>query len=266
MSEVSQEKSYQEQYDEAMKALEAGEQPKAAETQPEVKESTTSQPEEKPAEAKPEAAATPDPVEELRKKLDATEKALKDTQRWAHETNAKLKQQEVERRKQEFEAAKPEVLRQNPELEQAIRYATAAPQIEQEQQQVTQAQSWESIVYGAHPDLVDFQAKDPEMFKAAYERFETLPDKGNDPLNAIRALTEVKLEFAQKRAVEAAMQRAEAERAKRQTEKKAMSVPGGSGTVQADPVDPEAERAKKFWSMSEEEFQKETNRVMGLSR
>jgi hypothetical protein len=261
MSEVTQEKSYDELYREAAEALEAGEQPKPVEKPVEPAPTTPAA-----EETKPEAPAEPitpvvDPVEELRKKLEATEKALKDTQRWAHETNAKLKKQDEDRRRAEYEAAKPQLLRDNPEFEQAIKYATATPQAEQEPQKPVQ--TWEEVVFAAHPDLSELQTKDPDLWKAAVEHFETLPDKGNDPFNAIRALNDVKLDFAQKRASEAAIQKAEAARAQQQAAKSAMSVPGGSGTVQTAPVDPQQELARKMWNMSDEDFRKETARVMG---
>jgi hypothetical protein len=272
MSEATQEKSYDELYQEAAAALEAGD-PIPAETPKEPEPTTPVEPQQArdesgrfapaaPADDKP---AEPDPLDEMRKRLEATEKALKDTQRWAHESNAKLKKQEEERRRAEFEAAKPQALRENPELEQAIRYAVAAPQVEQEAQRQQEGQAWNSIVLGAHPDLATLQASDKELWDAAYQAFEELPSKGNDPVEAVRALTEVKLQFAQSRAAAAAEKAAQA-LAKQQNEKRAMSVPGSGGSVQPTNTDPQKDLARKVWNMSDEEFQKETNRVMGLSR
>ncbi|SPA44609.1 hypothetical protein [Cupriavidus taiwanensis] len=277
MSEATQEKSYDELYQEAAAALEAGQPIPSAETpkepepttpeqlrdeagrfaKAETPEATPSEPEQKPAE--------PDPLDDLRKKYEAQEKALKDTQRWAHDLNARLKKQDDERRRAEFEAAKPPALRDNPELEQAIRYAVAAPQIEQEQAQSSQADTWNRVVLGAHPDLPTLQASDKEMWDAAYQAFEALPSKGNDPVEAVRALTEVKLQFAQSRAAAAAEKAAQA-LAKQQTEKRAMSVPGSGGAVQPAPADPQAEMLRRMQTMSDEDFQKEVNRVMGSAR
>lgn len=272
MSEATQEKSYDELYQEAAAALEAGEPIPAVEAPKEPEPTTPAEPQPardesgRFAKTEPETPpAEPDPLDEMRKRLEATEKALKDTQRWAHESNAKLKRQEEERRRAEFEAAKPQALRENPELEQAIRYAVAAPQVEQEAQRQQEGQNWEAIVLGAHPDLTTLQASDKELWDAAYQAFESLPSKGNDPVEAVRALTEVKLQFAQSRAAAAAEKAAQA-LAKQQTEKRAMSVPGSGGAVQPAPTDPQAEMTRRMQTMSDEDFQKEVNRVMGNAR
>ncbi|SOY65597.1 hypothetical protein CBM2586_B10192 [Cupriavidus phytorum] len=278
MSEATQEKSYDELYQEAAAALEAGQPIPGADAPAEPAEPTTPVEPQQPrddagrfAKAEPteqtpaDPPADPDPLDDLRKKYEAQEKALKDTQRWAHELNAKLKRQDDERRRAEFEAAKPPALRDNPELEDAIRYAVAAPQVEQEAQRAQATQSWESIVLGAHPDLTTLQSSDKELWDAAYQAFESLPSKGNDPVEAVRALTEVKLQFAQSRAAAAAEKAAQA-LAKQQTEKRAMSVPGSGGAVQPAPADPQAEMMRRMQTMSDEDFLKEVNRVMGTAR
>lgn len=236
---------YKKEYNEAVAKLEG--------TAPETPEATTP-PEEKPEPEKEPVIEeiktdAPDPLAELRTKLEKTEKALNDTKAWGTKNAQRLAEIERERR----EAAKPEILDANPELADAIRYVTETPQIESKQKQL----EWREIVETAHPGIFDVSI-DPELETALVAKRDALGDAWFDPLVAIREITAEKLAFTERQvgkrfAIEAA----------KQAQKSAMSVPGAGGGAARTASDPEQDEVQRVLKMSDAEFAKEVRRVKG---
>lgn len=243
MSEEAEQ--YQKEYDEAAAKLDAAEsgEPEAI-TAPELE----------PVEAVVEETK-PDPLEELRAKLEKTEKALKDTQSWGTKNAQRLAEIERDRERREREATRPEILESNPDLEDAIRYVTSDPT--QKHQIEKQQQEWQAMVATAHPGIFDLSI-DPELEAALVARRESLGDAWHDPLVAIREITAEKLAFTERQ-----VGKRFAIESQKQAQKSAMSVPGAGGGASRTAVDPEVEAAQRILKMSDAEFAAEVRRVKG---
>lgn len=262
-----QDEAYQREYDEALAKLEAGTSPENIIPKPTEAEPKVAEPEVKPepvAEQKPEAVepeqkqAEPDPVEELRIKLEKTEKALKDTQAWGTKNAQRLREIEQERERQQREANKPAILEQTPELEEAIRYVTHDPAQEQAEQAARQQQQFQQIVEAVHPGIFTLPDSD-ELVQALVARKSASAEDWNDPLVMIREISAEKLAHTERQL----MKKYEADRQKA-AQKSAMSVPGaGASSVNTQPNDPQKEAADRYQSMSSAEFEKERRRVLG---
>lgn len=230
---------YKREYDEALAKLDG------------TAEATTPEPEpEKEPEPVPEEIKTemPDPLAEVRAELEKTKKALNDTKAWGTKNAQRLADIERDRR----EAAKPEILEANPGLDDAIRYVTEAPKHEAERHQ----QDWAAMVQFAHPGIFDVSI-DPELEAALVAKRDALGEAWLDPMTAIREITAEKLAFTErqvgKRFVEAA----------KQSQKRAMSVPGAGGSANRTAPDPEQESVQRIRDMSDADFAKEVRRVKG---
>lgn len=239
---------YQKEYNEALAKLDG-----TAEATIPAEPEAVAEPEK--AEIEAETPAEVDPLEELRTKLEKTEKALRDTQSWGTKNAQRLAEIERERVERERAAARPEILDANPDLADAIRYVTTdpAPQHQAERQQ----QTWQEMVQTAHPGIFDLSI-DPELEAAVVARREAVGDAWNDPLVAIREITAEKLAFTERQvgkrfAIESA----------KQAQKSAMSVPGTGGSASRAAVDPDAEAAHRILKMSDAEFAAEVKRVKG---
>lgn len=202
----------------------------------------------------PAKPAEPDPLAEIRTKLDATEKALKDTKAWGTKNAqelAALRRESEERKRAE---TRPAILDANPELEAAIKYVR--PEVEQERPDPRT--QWLQIVDKAHPGIFD-KSIDPELEQALLKRLEGNQEAREDPLVAIREITAEKLAHAER----IVGKRFAAESAKTR-EKSAMSVPGaGGGGSQKTSVDSDLEAVNRIANMSSTEFEKERRKVMG---
>lgn len=222
-------------------------EPEAQAVQPEAKQ-------EPQAPAEPVTPAEPDPLADIRSQLEKTQKALKDTQAWGTKSAqelAALKKESDERKRQE---SRPAILDANPELEAAIRHVM--PQ-QPEPQQDTGAQ-WKAVVSAAHPGIFDTSI-DPELEQALMKRLDALGEQVQDPLIAIREITEEKIAHTERQIGK----RFAAEAAK-SAQKSAMSMPGaGAGSAQPAPQDADLAAKNRILNMSPAEFEKERRRVMG---
>lgn len=206
------------------------------------------------AEAEPAKPAEPDPLAEIRKKLDATEKALLDTKAWGTRNAqelAALRRESEERKRAE---SRPTILDANPELEAAIKYVV--PEVEKPRPDPRT--QWLEIVNKAHPGIFDVNI-DPDLEQALVKRLEANQEAREDPLVAIREITAEKLAHAER----VVGKRFAAESAKAR-EKGAMNVPGaGGGGSQRAAVDTDLEAVNRIANMSPAEFEKERRKVMG---
>lgn len=239
---------YQQEYNDALATIDG-----AAEATTPAEPETVAEPEQAAIEA--ETPATVDPLEELRTKLEKTEKALRDTQSWGTKNAQRLAEIERERVERERAAARPEILDANPDLADAIRYVTTDPTPQHQIER--QRQIWQEAVQTAHPGIFDLSI-DPELEAAVVARREAVGDAWNDPLVAIREITAEKLAFTERQvgkrfAIESA----------KQAQKSAMSVPGTGGSASRAAVDPDAEAAHRILKMSDAEFAAEVKRVKG---
>jgi hypothetical protein len=251
---------YQKEYEKAAAELEAAAQAttaRGANGKFTKAEPAPAEPEpEKTPEAEPAKTEEPDPLAELRARLEKTEKIAKDNQAWATRMAQEAAQLRKEREEQQRAANKPAILDANPELADAIRYVSqdTAPKNDE----AARNQAWRTAVEKAHPGIFD-PAIDPELEKALMERFSATPDI-QDPLVAIREITAEKLAYTERQVGK----RFAAEAAK-QAKVSAMTVPGagagGGARTAPDAALAEVERINK---MSDAEFAKEVKRVKGF--
>jgi hypothetical protein len=250
-------KEYQEEYEKAMAALEAGEEPAAQAT---TEETPAEQPTEttEPAPAEPPKEPEGETIEQLRERLAQQEKALKDTQRWAHENAAALKRLQQEREAAERAAKKPQLLNDIEGLEEAVKYVAEAPK----PADVNPEEAWREAIVKAHPDIND-QLADDAFFKSVEARRQSAGADWTDPLVAIREITAAKLERAE--AVKAqAIEQARRDFEAKQHQKAAMQVPGGHAGAAPKETDPQADMVKRYQTMSDEEFAREVAKVTGF--
>lgn len=242
---------YQRQYEEAAAALEAGKPiPEVTEPAKTEEVAKVDEPETKPEEKTQEV----DPLEEIRQKLEKTEKALKDTQAWGTKNAQELAQIRKEREAREREASRPQILDANPELEEAIRHVTAAPVEAVPNPQ----EEWMKTIDKAHPGIFD-KSIDPELETALMARLQALGEQISDPLTVIREITEEKIAFTERQIGK----RFTAEAAK-SAQKSAMSVPtAGAGGARTAPPDADLEAKNRILNMSSAEFEKERRKVLG---
>lgn len=249
MPDLTEQEIYQKEYNEALAKLDGTAVEATIPAEPE----TVAEPVK--AEIEVEKPAEPDPLEELRAKLEKTEKALKDTQSWGTKNAQRLAEIERERAERERAAARPEILDANPELADAIRYVTSDPEPKHQAERL--AQSWQEIVQSAHPGIFDLSI-DPELEAAVIARRDAIGEAWNDPLIAIREIAAEKVAFTERQvgkrfAIESA----------KQAQKSAMSVPGAGSSAARAPVDPDTEAAQRILKMSDAEFAAEVRRVKG---
>ena len=251
---------YQKEYDEAAAKLEAdaqattarGADGKFAKAEPTV---VVPEPEKTP-EAEPVKEEVPDPLAELRARLEKTEKIAKDNQAWATKMAQEAAQLRKEREEQQRAAAKPAILDANPELADAIRYVAQDPT--PQQQEAEREQAWRTAVEKVHPGIFD-KSIDPDLEKALMERFQATPDI-QDPLVAIREITAEKLAYTERQVGK----RFAAEAAK-QAKVSAMTVPGaGAGGGARTAPDAALADVERIKNMSDAEFAREVKRVKGF--
>ena len=226
---------YQQEYDEAMKKLEAGETitPEPAEVVKDEVDSTDK----------------PNEIDELKLKFERQEKALKDTQRWGHENAARVAKLEREREEQIKNANRPEILTANPGLEEAILHVV--PQKSEKNEP-----DLSYILDNALPDLN--KMLDDKDFQ---EKFLKARDDSNgswlDPLVAIRDVTNLIVQNTRDQAIA----KAQKDFTSKQKKLDAMFVPGGSGG--SEPVAKEVDAAKAVWDMSKADFDNMRRKAMG---
>jgi hypothetical protein len=254
---------YQKQYDAAAAELEAAAQAttargpdgKFAKAEPEKVEPEVTV---EPAKEEPAKVEEPDPLAELRARVEKAEKIAKDNQAWATKMAQEAAQLKREREQAAREAAKPAILDANPELADAIRFVAGDPA--PQQQEALKHQEWQTAIEKVHPGIFD-KSIDPELEKAIRTRFDAIGPAVQDQLEAIRVITEEKLAFNER----LIGKRFAAEAAK-QAKVSAMTVPGagaggGSSRVPPDAALAEVERIK---NMSDADFAREVKRVKGF--
>jgi hypothetical protein len=256
---------YQKEYDKAAAELEAAAQAttargadgKFAKVEPEKVEPEATAVVE-PAKDEPAKVEEPDPLAELRARVEKAEKIAKDNQAWATRMAQEAAQLKREREQAAREAAKPAILDANPELADAIRFVAGDPA--PQQQEAQKQQEWKTAIEKVHPGIFDTSI-DPELEKSIKPRLDALGPSVQDHLEVIRVITEEKLAFNERKIGK----RFAAEAAK-QAKVSAMTVPGagaggGSARVPPDAALAEVERIK---NMSDADFAKEVKRVKGF--
>jgi hypothetical protein len=252
---------YDEAYQKEMQRLEAEAKPGDKKDAKDDATNTSEVKDEAKAAAKTDEAKT-ETLEELKTRLDEEQKArerleksLKDTQRWAHQNAGMVKklQKEAEDRKRQETA--PEMLKANPGLEDAIKHVAgtndnAKPEPKDE---------WLASVSKAIPDI-ETHLGDQAFFAKARARQQELGPDWDDPFVAIRELTELKVAHLSEKRTQAAVEAARKDFESKSKKRNAMEVPGGSGGKDAPKTD---DGAKRYQTMSKEEFDKERARVMG---
>lgn len=217
----------------------------------------------------PAPAATNTPAQEsaeeriarLERELESNKKALNDTKGWASNTAAELKRMKKEQAERERLANPPQVLRDNPGLDEAIRFVTGAPAAGQPRAHDSDA--WADAVATALPNLDGLLEQNPELRAKAEAKARELGASWNDPFVAIRELGALQLEHERGRISAAASDAARRDFQQRQQKQTAMQVPGAGGAARpnAQPRDD----AGRWATMSREEFAKERARVLGFT-
>jgi hypothetical protein len=240
---------YQDAYDAEMKRLEeAGDTPITSE------ESTNTE----AAPAVEVEEETPQPsVEERIAQLQESNERLaqqqKDTKAWATRASQEAAQLRREREEEKHQRARPALLDDVPGLEDAIRHtarpATAKPE-----------QHWGDTVAKALPDIEEHLAN-PEFFKKAEEVRARLGQDWNDPLIAIRELSNARADYLGEQRAFKAVEQARRDHVAKAKKLGAMAVPGGSGKQGAAKT--EQEEAERIRTMSNEEFEKMKRKAKG---
>lgn len=254
---------YQKEYDKAAAELEAAAQATTARgpdgkfvkaeepvKEPEAKIEPVQEPVKEPAKEEEK----PDELAELRARVEKAEKMAKDNQAYATRMAQEAAQLKREREQREREAKKPAILDANPELADAIRYVAQDP-APQEDALMRQNQ-WQQMIEKAHPGIFTLP-DDDELVKSLLEK---RTEAWNDPLVAIREITEEKLAHAERQ-----VGKRFAAEAARQAQKSAMSVPSaGAGGGVMNPIDAQLAEVQRIQKMSDKDFAAEVRRVKGL--
>lgn len=210
------------------------------------------------------AATTGEPKQEtpeerfarLERELESTRKALNDTKAWASRSAADVKRFKREQEERDRLANRPQVLDDNPGLEEAVRYVTGVPAAGK---QKLDPEAWADAVGTALPSLDALLTQHPELRDKATAKARELGEAWDDPLVAIRELSTLQIEHERAQVAAAARAAAVQDFQKRKQQQTAMTVPGGGASRQAPTVD----QAKRYETMSSEDFAKERARVLG---
>lgn len=251
MSEQRFNAEQQAEYDKEMQRLEAeaGATPK-----PGVKaDAATTSTVKDDAKADTKTDAPTETAEQLSARVASAEKALKDTQRWAHENAAKVKRLEREAEERKRTETRPAILDANPGLEDAIKHVAAPAQPSGQQE-------WLQTVAHAIPDVETLLAE-PAFFAKAKERQATLGAEWDNPLTAIRELSDLKTEHLSNRNTTLALDAARKDFAEKAKKRSAMEMPGGSG---GRDTQQKVDEVQAVWAMSDADFAKQRNKVMGF--
>jgi len=235
----------QAEYDKEMQRLEAEANGSAVKKIEEAPAATTSH------DAKDDGAET---AAQMAERLAKAEKALKDTQRWAHENAAKVKRLEREAEERKRLEMRPTILDANPGLEDAIKHV-----VEPAKKQLPQ-EEWLQAVSHAIPDVETLLA-DPAFSKSAHEKRAELGVDWDNPLTAIRELSDLKANHLSNRNTQMALESARKDFEAKAKKRNAMDVPGGSG---GRDVTRKTDEVQAVWAMSNEDFAKQRAKVMGF--
>jgi hypothetical protein len=200
-------------------------------------------------------------IARMERELESTKKALNDTKGWASRTAADLKRIQREQAERERLANPPQVLRDNPGLDEAIRFVTGAPAAGQPA--AYNPDAWADAVATALPNLDGLLEQNPDLRAKAEAKARELGQSWNDPLVAIRELGALQLEHERSRVSAAAVETARRDFQQRQQKQTAMQVPGAGGA--ARPNTQPRDDAGRWATMSSADFAKERARVLGLT-
>jgi len=207
--------------------------------------------------AETESEPDTETLEQIKARLEAAEKALRDTKAWgtqkAQEAAALRKAQEAAQR----EAHKPAILEANPDLADAIRYVATDDSQRYAQDQEIAQQQWQDTVRAAIPDIDDL-LENGDFMEAMKGRAQDV-----DWSNPIIAIREINSEI-RARAVQAAQQAANA--AKVESKRSAATIPSGGLRQSIKTTNSEEEQLRKFQNMSDADFEREVRRVAMMQR
>lgn len=235
MNEEEQTPEYKEAYDKAMEALNnpvvIPVEDEKTDTSDEVQEPVlvdTDTPAEDGVQAK---------IAEMERQISSTGKALEDTKKWGHGLSKKVKEL-TQKLETATKAERPALLDQVEGLQDAIDYAVkAAIPTNQEEDDFTPPpidgppkNSWVETVSAALPDL-EAMLDDPELNAKAKALQTKYGDQwSNDPLFAIRYLSNLRTEHITTKAVREALAATSAKQIESQQRKEGMRVPMGNGS------------------------------------
>ena len=248
MAEELDQVAYDKAYQAEMEKLDGEAAP--ATTEPEAKEPPVA---DEPEAEKPELEAEKPvvDVDALQKRLDSTEKALKDTKQWATQNAQALRAIENQIRETERAKKRPEILDAFDGLEDAIKHVAQVP----EQPQHDPEQVFYAAVEQALPDLSTLLA-DPVFNAAAKSKLDEMGNERFNPISAIRELGNLRADHLRNQAVSSAVETARKDFEAKQKKQSAMEVLGGNSKAGA------VVKGKDFATMSDEEFRKEQARVI----
>lgn len=199
-------------------------------------------------------AATTDLPPEVKKQIETLEKRVSETQRWGHQNAAEVARLKREADTRKHAETRPAILDANPGLEDAIKHV-AAPTTQE-----TPEQRWLSAVTHAIPDAESLLA-DPNFFAKAKEKQSALGPEWDNPLTAIRELSELKAEHISSRNARAAVESARKDFEAKAKKRNAMDMPGGSGGK--DSEQRQTDEAQKVWDMPAEKFNAMRAKTLG---
>lgn len=191
-------------------------------------------------------------LEQIKARLEAAEKALRDTKAWGTQ-----KAQEAARLRKEQEdaqraAVRPQILDANPELADAVRYVQADDYARQREAADQSRDMWQNTVRAAIPDIDDL-LNDDSFMQSLESRAQNV-----DWANPIIAIREINTEIRQRAlaSAQAAQQNARAE-----TKRSAASVPTGGGRQTIRPTTADDDMLRKFQNMSDDEIAREARKI-----
>ena len=255
---------YQALYDKAMEELD---NPKPVEKEDEQEEVQTPEPE------TPDTPAADDPLAakmaEMERKIASTGKALKDTQKWGHGLSTKVK--ELQKQLETATAAqRPALLDQVEGLQDAIDYAVSSklPKVEDDidmpvfDDEPKKNVTWVDTVSAALPDL-DAMLNDPELNAKAKALQEAHASEWDNPVTAIRYLSQLRTEHLTQKAVREAIAATSAKQIEAQQRKDGMRIPSGGARSAARGTVDLINDAEAVNNMTAEQFQKLRSKTLG---
>jgi hypothetical protein len=240
---------YQEAYDAEIKRLETEANPST------ISEESTTKPAEVTAEVVEEAPqpSVEDQLKELRESNERLAKEARDTKAWATRTSQELAKERKVRESEERQRKRPAILDDVPGLEEAIRH-TAQPV------SAPPENNWSDAVAKAIPDI-DEHLADPGFYQKAQDIRNKLGQDWNDPLIAIRELSNARADHLRESAVSKAVEQAQRDHAAKAKKLGAMGVPSGSGKPAAART--EQDEADRIRNMPADEFEKMRRKTLG---
>lgn len=219
------------------------------ERQPETQAATdTPQAQDDARDAEPEGET----LEQIKARLEAAEKALRDTKAWGTRNAQEVARYRKEQEDAQRAAARPQILDANPDLADAVRYVQADDYARQRETSEQSQALWQDTVRAAIPDIDDLLADNSFM--------ESLTDRAQqvDWTNPIIAIREINTEIRQRAMASAqtAQQNARAE-----TKRSAASMPTGGSRQSIKPTTSDDDMLRKFQNMSDDEIAREARKI-----